>query len=147
MSYQGLFQREKKKWKRFLKGYKPIIEVVAIDDLNENIIIQLDNYVLLSPDALPIDDKYKEELQNIIARDPLALIEYWSVDPDYDGEVFISKWQDYRDIRNKKNTDLKVSIKLELKVPKKYGKRKVCVKAVDIFGFESIVVEEIGVNA
>jgi adenine-specific DNA-methyltransferase len=29
-------------------------------------------------------------------RDPLALVEYWSVDPDYDGEVFRSAWQDYR---------------------------------------------------
>jgi len=123
------------------------LEVVEIDDTNEKIIIQLDNYILLSPDALPIDDKYKEELQDIIARDPLTLIEYWSVDPDYDGEVFISKWQDYRNISNKKNTDLKVVTRLELKVPKKNGKRKVCVKAVDIFGFESIVVEEVGGNA
>jgi len=24
------------------------------------------------------------------------VIEYWSVDPDYDGEVFRSVWQDYR---------------------------------------------------
>ncbi|MCO5218936.1 MAG: hypothetical protein M9909_08910 [Thermomicrobiales bacterium] len=28
--------------------------------------------------------------------DPLALIEYWAVDPDYDGNVFRSVWQDYR---------------------------------------------------
>ena len=27
---------------------------------------------------------------------PLALIEYWAVDPDYDGQVFRSVWQDYR---------------------------------------------------
>lgn len=118
------------------------IEVADIDDVNEKLIIQLDNYVLLSPDALPIDDKYKEELQDIMARNPLALIEYWSVDPDYDGEMFISKWQDYRSI-NSKSSDLKVVTKLELKVPKKTGKRKVCIKAVDIFGFESIVVEEV----
>ena len=26
----------------------------------------------------------------------MALIEYWSVDPDYDGETFRSVWQDYR---------------------------------------------------
>lgn len=122
------------------------IEVADIDDINEKLIIQLDNYVILSPDALPIDDKYKEELQDIMARNPLALIEYWSIDPDYDGEVFISKWQDYRSINNKGN-DLKVVTKLDLKVPKKIGKRKVCVKAVDIFGFESIVVEEVGENA
>ena len=28
--------------------------------------------------------------------EPLALIEYWAVDPDYDGKVFRSVWQDYR---------------------------------------------------
>ena len=28
--------------------------------------------------------------------EPLALIEYWAVDPDYDGQVFRSVWQDYR---------------------------------------------------
>ena len=28
--------------------------------------------------------------------------------------------------------------------PKVKGKRKICVKAVDVFGFESVVVEEVG---
>ena len=28
--------------------------------------------------------------------EPLALIEYWAVDPDYDGKVFRSIWQYYR---------------------------------------------------
>jgi len=36
-----------------------------------------------------------------------------------------------------------VVTKVQLKVPKKEGKRKVCVKAVDIFGFESVVIEEV----
>lgn len=146
-SYEQLIKEKKIRFSSL--QYLSIIplEVIDIDDTDEKIIIQLDNYVILSPDALPIDDKYKEELQDIIARDPLALIEYWSVDPDYDGEVFISKWQNYRDISNRKNTDLKVITNIGLKVPKKDGIRKVCVKAVDIFGFESIVVEEVGVNA
>ncbi|MGK0466991.1 site-specific DNA-methyltransferase [Clostridium sp.] len=146
-SYEQLIKEKKIRFSSLQYLSIVPIEVVDMEDTNEKIIIELDNYILLSPDALPIDDKYKEELQDIIARDPLALIEYWSVDPDYDGEVFISKWQDYRDISNKKNTDLKVVTRLELKVPKKHGKRKVCVKAVDIFGFESIVVEEVGGNA
>ena len=145
-SYEQLIKEKKIRFSSLQYLSIAPIEVVDIDDANEKLIIQLDNYVILSPDALPIDDKYKEELQDIMARNPLALIEYWSVDPDYDGEVFISKWQDYRSINNKGN-DLKVVTKLDLKVPKKIGKRKVCVKAVDIFGFESIVVEEVGENA
>jgi hypothetical protein len=32
-----------------------------------------------------LDDKDKEKLQKVLERDPLSLIEYWSIDPDYDG--------------------------------------------------------------
>ena len=52
---------------------------------------------MLSPDNIPLDDKDREKLKEIMNKDPLALIEYWSIDPDYDGEVFRSKWQDYRE--------------------------------------------------
>src|SRR3972149_5501992 len=62
----------------------------------ESLVVNLDNYILLSPDALNLDDANREKLQAIIARDPLSLIEYWSVDPDLDGVAFRSGWQDYR---------------------------------------------------
>ncbi len=101
--------------------------------------VELDNYMLLSPNALPLDDKNKEKLEEIIGKDPLALIEYWSIDPDYDGITFRSKWQDYRE----NNENLKVSRKTKLEVPKVKGKRVVCVKAVDVFGFESVAVREV----
>ena len=122
---------------------KPIKRETVQDGRYEKLIIELDNYILLSPDALPIDDNYKEELQDIMAKDPLALIEYWSVDPDYNGEVFISKWQDYRDNTGNDSDPYKVVTSTELIVSKKEGKRKVCVKAVDIFGFESVAIEEV----
>jgi site-specific DNA-methyltransferase (adenine-specific)/adenine-specific DNA-methyltransferase len=99
--------------------------------------------MLLSPDALPLSDKDREKLQKIIATNPLALIEYWSIDPDYDGEVFRSKWQDYRENRHDDNNGYSVVKGTILTVPKKEGKRKVCVKAVDVFGFESAVVQEV----
>jgi len=35
-------------------------------------------------------------LRKVMNAEPLALIEYWAVDPDYDGQVFRSVWQDYR---------------------------------------------------
>jgi len=101
--------------------------------------IELNNYVLLSPDALPLDEKNKEKLEKVIADDPLSLVEYWSIDPDYDGETFRSKWQEYRE----NNEDLRIKRKAKLVVPKINGKRKVCVKAVDVFGFESVVVQEV----
>jgi len=116
---------------------KPIkkIENKEEDELN----IELNNYVLLSPDALPLDEKNKEKLEKVIAEDPLSLIEYWSIDPDYDGETFRSKWQEYRE----NNEDLRIKRKAKLNVPKIQGKRKVCVKAVDVFGFESAIVQEV----
>ncbi len=105
------------------------------DELN----IELNNYVLLSPDALPLDEKNKEELEKVVAKDPLSLVEYWSIDPDYDGETFRSKWQEYRE----NNEDLRIKRKAKIVVPKIKGKRKVCIKAVDVFGFESAVVKEV----
>lgn len=109
-----------------------------IDELT----VELDNYVLLSPDVLPLDDKYKEQLQKIIANEPLALIEYWSIDPDYDGETFRSKWQDYRENTHNDNDPLRVIRQAKIQVPHK-EQRKICVKAVDVFGFESVVVKEV----
>lgn len=120
---------------------KPITVEKSRDDI-ETLSIKLDNYVLLSPDALPLSEDDKSKLQKIAANDPLALIEYWSVDPDYDGEVFRSRWQDYRENIENDADPLRVIREAIIEVPKK-EKRKVCVKAVDVFGFESAVVEEI----
>lgn len=113
------------------------------DSNNDKITVELDNYILLSPDALPLDDKNKTLLENVIKEDPLSLIEYWSIDPDYDGEVFRSKWQDYRQNVANNNDPYRVVHKAELIIPKEDRKRKICVKAVDVFGFESATVVEV----
>jgi adenine specific DNA methylase Mod len=110
----------------------------------EQLEIELDNYVLLSPDVLPLDEKNKEKVQKIIAQNPLDLIEYWSVDPDYDGLTFRSLWQDYRENKDEGRDGLRVIRKAVLNVPRINKKRKICVKAVDVFGFESQVVAETG---
>lgn len=120
---------------------KPI-EREDAEDGNERIRVALENYVLLSPDNLPLDDKDKEKLSELIAKDPLALIEYWSIDPDYDGVTFRSRWQDYRGNTENDNDPLHVVYQTELLMPKT-GKRTVCVKAVDVFGFESVVIREV----
>lgn len=105
--------------------------------------VELDNYTLLSPDVLPLDQKNKEKLEEIMGEDPLSLIEYWSIDPDYDGETFRSKWQDYRQNTENDSDPYRVIKKAKLEVPKVNGKRKICVKAVDVFGFESVTVQEV----
>ena len=101
--------------------------------------IELDNYILLTPDVLPLDEKNKEKLEKVIEGDPLSLVEYWSIDPNYDGETFRSKWQEYRE----NNDDLRIKKSAKIIIPKIDKKFKVCIKAVDVFGFESATVKEI----
>lgn len=119
---------------------KPLVVTTAGE--NDEIDVELENYVLLSPDNIPLDDKDKEKLQQVLERDPLSLIEYWSIDPDYDGVTFRSTWQDYRENIENDNDPLHCVYKTRLRVPRK-AHRQVCIKAVDVFGFESQVVESI----
>ena len=115
---------------------------VTVQGENDELDIELENYVLLSPDNIPLDDKDKEKLQQVLEQDPLSLIEYWSIDPDYDGITFRSTWQDYRENMENDNDPLHCVYKTRLRVPHKES-RQVCIKAVDVFGFESQVVESV----
>ena len=115
---------------------------VTLQGENDELDIELENYVLLSPDNIPLDDKDKEKLQQVLEQDPLSLIEYWSIDPDYDGITFRSTWQDYRENMENDNDPLHCVYKTRLRVPHKES-RLVCIKAVDVFGFESQVVESV----
>jgi adenine specific DNA methylase Mod len=108
----------------------------------EELTVELNNYILLSPEALPLAEEDRVKIQNIIKDDPLSLVEYWSIDPDYDGEVFRSKWQDYRGNVESDNNPYSVVRKTTLTIPK-VKNRKVCIKAVDVFGLESAVVSEV----
>ena len=139
------------------KGYKKLIDdrsvrfsslqylvakpvAVTRQGENDELDIELENYVLLSPDNIPLDDKDKAALQKVMNDDPLSLIEYWSIDPDYDGTTFRSTWQDYRENTAGDNDPLHCIYKTRLRVPHK-DSRQVCIKAVDVFGFESQVTE------
>ena len=120
---------------------KPIVSK-DYDENIEELTIALDNYILLSPDNIPLDDKDKEKLQILLKDDPLSLIEYWSIDPDYDEVVFRSKWQDYRENTANDNDPLHVIFQTKLMVPRK-ERRIVCIKSVDVFGFEAVVKMEV----
>jgi site-specific DNA-methyltransferase (adenine-specific)/adenine-specific DNA-methyltransferase len=98
--------------------------------------LQTNEYVLPSKD--------KSGLFRGDIKEPLSLIEYWSVDPDYDGETFRSKWQDYRGNTENDDDPFRVVKETRILASKVKGRRKICVKAVDVFGFESVVVEEVG---
>ncbi|MBL1263340.1 DNA methyltransferase [Methylomicrobium sp. RS1] len=108
---------------------------------DEILSVALDNYVLLSPEAINLDAANRAKLHGIINSEPLALLEYWAVDPDYDGKLFRSVWQNYRG--NNDTDPLRVATLAWLAVPAKNGSRKVCVRAVDVFGLEAEVVVEV----
>ena len=108
--------------------------------MQERITVTLDNYVLLSPEAINLDEVNRTKLQAVMNAEPLALIEYWAVDPDYDGQVFRSVWQDYRGNAESDGDPLRVVTQAVLTLPAKSGARRVCVRAVDVFGFEAEVV-------
>ncbi len=121
---------------------KPVQRVVTKE--METLTIILENYILLSPDALNLDPANRKKLQAVIDNEPLHLIEYWSVDPDFDGEVFRSVWQDYRGNTENAEGQFSVTRRAYLTgLPHKKGKRQVAVRAVDVFGFESEVVVEV----
>ncbi|MBT9476277.1 site-specific DNA-methyltransferase [Polaromonas sp.] len=110
----------------------------------ETLTVRLKNYVLLSPEAINLDDANRLKLQAVINQEPLALIEYWAVDPDYDGKVFRSVWQDYRGNTANDEDALRVVTQAVVSTPVKPGPRKVCVRVVDVFGFEAEVVATVG---
>ena len=104
----------------------------------ESLSLEIANYVLLSPEALNLDGGDREKLYRVIRDDPLALISYWSVDPDYDGGIFRSVWQDYRGNRGRDGDGYRVVRKARLEgLEVVDGPRCICVRAVDIFCFEA----------
>lgn len=118
------------------------VEVTMNGNGEDELNVSLNNYVLLSPDNIPLDDKDKEKLLQVMEQDPLSLIEYWSIDPDYDGETFRSTWQDYRENVDNDSDPLHCVYSTRIAMPHK-DERKVCVKAVDVFGFESQVILDV----
>ncbi len=117
---------------------------VSTKDDTDSLTVQLKNYVLLSPEAINLDDANRVKLQQIANAEPLALIEYWAVDPDYDGKVFRSVWQDYRGNTANDADALRVVTTATVTAKAKAGPRKVCVRVVDVFGFEAEVVATVG---
>ena len=114
------------------------------EEKSEALSVSIANYVLLSPEAINLDEANRDKLQKVINADPLALIEYWSIDPDYDGEVFRSVWQDYRENTENNGDPYRVVTTARLTgLPKKDGARRICVRVVDVFGFEAEAIAEV----
>jgi site-specific DNA-methyltransferase (adenine-specific)/adenine-specific DNA-methyltransferase len=70
--YQSLVREKKVKFSslQYLSVKRPTIESLWSQD---KLTIELENYVLLSPDALPLDEKERVKLDEIIEIEPLCL--------------------------------------------------------------------------
>lgn len=117
-------------------------------DDSETVTVVLENYVLLSPEAINLDERNRPQLLEVMNNEPLALLEYWAVDPDYDGQVFRSVWQDYRGNTQSDGDELRVVTKAQVVIPYKPTPRRICIRAVDVFGYESeVIVENVEASA
>lgn len=115
---------------------------------SESFAVALENYVLVDPQAINLDDKNRESLFKLMNSEPLALIEYWAVDPDYDGLVFRSLWQDYRGNTENNSDALRVVTQSPpFAVSPEKQSWRVCIRAVDVFGLESEVIVEVNRGA
>lgn len=103
--------------------------------------VALDNYVLHSPEAIDHGEDNRQKQHQVMDAD--VLIEYWAVDPDYDGNVFRPAWQDYRGNTANDGNALQVADNARFMVPRKTGERRVCVRTVDVFGFEAEAVQTV----
>jgi adenine-specific DNA-methyltransferase len=73
----------------------------------------------------------------------LALIDYWAVDADYDGQLFRPGWQDYRGNTLHETYPLHIMLQAVMTLPYRPGIRCVCVHTIDRFGRETEVLEHV----
>jgi len=89
--------------------------------------IGIERYVVFD---LPVAQKEREKLQELIKDNFAILIDYWAVDWDYDGYTFKSQWQDMRG-NGRKTKVVTIQASASMATGKTYT---VAVRLVDIFG-------------
>lgn len=105
---------------------QPVVRCCSAD--MTEVQVELDGLTYSTFEYLDQNEKIKEKIKELASWNPLELLEYWSVDPAYDGKTFRSRWQSCR------GRDIQVNTSVKLSVPKVTGTRRICVKAVDVFG-------------
>jgi adenine-specific DNA-methyltransferase len=109
---------------------------VAADDAGRAVLeVTLTGYVADLVDAAGLDARAQDAVTAVATRDPLALIDYWAIDPSYDGVLFRSRWQCGRGIDGTDPLHVVTTARLDAAT----AARLVCVRAFDVFGRESEV--------
>ncbi|NLK71610.1 MAG: site-specific DNA-methyltransferase [Clostridiales bacterium] len=113
---------------------KTYIEFDKFEIADGNVQISLGRYGYIDEKNIPVHSKYLENIKEIIEKDSLKLIEYWSIDTAYDHKEFMPKWHFAR-----------TSDKLATEVFFKYaGKDDIAIRILDVFGNETFVVKGLG---
>ena len=73
-----------------------IVLVSVSDDSIQQFEIRLDQVTLKELDTLSLKPSEQAMVADLLANDSLALVDYWSVDLNPDGDVHQSVWQSYR---------------------------------------------------
>jgi len=89
--------------------------------------IGIERYVLFD---LPVPEKDRDKLRELVKENFAVLIDYWAVDWNYDGTTFKSQWQAIRG-NGKKAKVVPTSVIEKLEAGRSY---KVAVRVVDVFG-------------
>lgn len=120
--------------KPYLRLGEPQVKSMSEESVSTT--IKIDQYVILD---IPLKDERKRpEIEEMLHNNFPALIDFWTVDWDYDGEVFRSKWQAIRD--RKKGEPVPILADANLKRGKKYT---IAVRVVDVFGNDASAVKEL----
>ncbi|MCD4767955.1 MAG: hypothetical protein K8R34_15785 [Methanosarcinales archaeon] len=120
--------------KPYLRLGEPQVKSMSEESVSTT--IKIDQYVILD---IPLKDERKRpEIEEMLHNNFPALIDFWTVDWDYDGEVFRSKWQAIRD--RKKGEPVPIVADANLKRGKKYT---IAVRVVDVFGNDASAVKEL----
>ncbi len=120
--------------KPYMRLSEPQIGTRTEDEIRVK--IKIEQYVVMD---IPIKDESKRpEIEKMLHKNFANLIDYWTVDWDYDGEVFRSKWQAIKD--RKSSEPVPINADTTLKKGKKYT---IAVRVVDVFGNDASITKEI----
>ena len=119
--------------KPYLKVSKPTQRDAGDGNVIYN--VTLERYVLQN---FPVPQKQQPALRKAIKDNFAALIDYWAVDWDYDGQTFRSTWQAIRG--NGKQAKTVPLIAESLALPE--GERAIAIRLVDVFGNDASVITQ-----
>ena len=125
----------------YQKPYVKVSEPTVIDQSgNEAIVkISIDQYVVMDN---PIrDEEKRKEAEELLKQNYAYLIDFWSVDWDYDSITFKSMWQA---IRNRKSKDPVITTSdFRVKRGREYN---IAIRVVDVFGNDASASKKINVR-